>query len=632
MSDDATGGLAAAMNRGRAHHSAGRLVEAEASYRQVLAAEPGHPEALHLLGGVALQQGKNALAVEFFEKAIAANARSAEYHNNLAIAHQSLGALDAAEAAFRQAIALQPEYAEAHFNLGGVFLQQDKLEDAMAACQSAVALRPDYAEAHNNLGIALKDLGQLEDAVAAFRRALVAKSDYTNAYSNLGNALKHQGKLEDALAAFRTAVDLKPGLAEAHSNLLYCLLYRPDYDRAEIFAEHRKWNARHAAPLAPKAGGHDNPPIADKRLRLGLVSHHFRRHPVGYFTVSALEALDRSAFELYCYADTRQSDDLTERTKQTADAWRRTEGTGDEDIAALIRDDAIDILIDMSGHGAGSRLLVFARKPAPVQVKWVGAQIDTTGMDAMDYFISDSVHSAPEDAPWYSEELVRLPDGYVCYAPPDYAPAVTALPALVRGHVTFGCFNNLAKINRPVIALWSALLGRVATSRLVLKTRQFNDAAVRAHYRPLFQANGIAPGRLDLLGESPHAELLAHYNEIDIALDPFPYCGGLTTCEALWMGVPVVTMSGEAFAHRHAASHLTNVGLSDWVVKTPAQYLDLAARKSSDPHGLASLRAGLRQRVGQSPLCDAPRFAHNLEAALRRMWRTWCAAQSRPRR
>ena len=239
--------------------------------------------------------------------------------------------------------------------------------------------------------------------------------------------------------------------------------------------------------------------------------------------MSSLEALDRNAYELYCYADVVQSDDITERFRAAAHTWRTINGWRDEHVAASIRDDCIDILVDMSGHGAGSRLLVFARKPAPVQVKWVGCQVNTTGMDAMDYFISDSVESPSEDEQWYTEEIVRLPDGYACYEPPNYAPAVSQLPAVSRSHITFGCFNNTTKINRGVIALWSRLLDRVAGSRLVLKATQFNDAAVRAHYQAMFAEHGIAPSRLDLLGHSPHAELLAHYNDIDIAWNLSPF-------------------------------------------------------------------------------------------------------------
>ena len=548
--------MAAAIGEGRAHHGAGRLQEAEAIYRRVFAAEPDCPDAVHLLGVIAHQNGDDGVAVELITKAIAANPRAAEYHNNLGTALKRLG----------------------------------RLEDAVAAYEGALELRPEYAEAHNNLG----------------------------------NAFKDQGDLDEALVAFRTALELNPSFDEAHSNLLSCLYYHPSCDRQTIFAEHRKWNAQHAVPLSPTANLHGNAAIPEKRIRLGLVSHNFRRHPVGYLALSSLEALNTEAVELYCYADIIHGDDLTERFREAAHTWRSTVGMSDENIVALIGGDEIDILVDMSGHGTGSRLLVFAHRPAPVQVKWVGCQNNTTGMDAIDYFISDSVETPAHHEPWYTEEIVRLPDSYVCYEPPHYAPAVAPLPAISNGHITFGCFNNLTKVNRQAVALWSRLLKGAPASRLILKAKQLNDAAVRARYQAMFAAHGIAPERLDLLGYSLHAELLAHYSDVDIALCPIPYSGCLTTCEALWMGVPVVTMPGEIFAHRHSASFLGTVGLTDWLATTPEQYLQIAERHCGDLDGLAALRAGLRERVRRSPLCDAPRFAGNLEAAFRRMWRHWC--------
>jgi len=446
----------AALDAGRAHHGAGRLPEAEAIYRDLLATDPGNADVLHLLSALAHQTGRHEFARELLEQAVAARPGNADYHNNLGIALQALGKLHAAEAAYRQAILLAPGHNAAHGNLGhalftqgkledavaayrhalqlqpddaetlnglaAALMEQGKLEDAVAAYLSALDLRPDYAEAHNNLGVALKNLGRLEEAVAAFHAALGARADYTTAHNNLGNALKNQGNLADALSAYRAALDLNPSLAEAHSNLLYCMLYQSAYDRAAVFAEYRKWNAQHAAPLAPKAHQHRNLPSAEKRLRLGFVSRDFRRHPVGYLTLSALEALDKNAFELTFYADVLKGDALTERFKKAAHIWQSIAGLRHDDVAAKIRDDGVDILVDMSGHGAGSRLLVFARKPAPVQVKWVGGQIDTTGLDAMDYFISDRVASPADDDAWYSEEITRLPDGYVCYTPPITRP------------------------------------------------------------------------------------------------------------------------------------------------------------------------------------------------------------------
>ena len=619
-----------ALKLGLEHQRAGRFDKAEAIYRKVLRRRPNNHHALHLLGVVAHQVGKNDTAVELIGKAIARNPNISDYHSNLGIALKDLERLEEAEAAHREAARLKPDYPEAQNNLGVALLDQRKFDEATAAFEKVIALKPGSAEAHDNLGCAHSKLGKVEAAVAAHRKAIALNPEFAKAHNNLGSALKLQGKLDQAVASYRKAVALRPNFAMAHSNLLYNLHYLQGLTIEEIFAEHRRWNARHAAPLAGEIRPHANVRDPDRRIRVGFVSGKFRRHPVGYMITPALEARDGPAWELYCYSGGGRRDDLTERIRATADVWREIDGIDDGGVARLIRDDEIDILVDLIGHVWGNRLLVFARKPAPVQVKWVGGQINTTGLDAMDYFLSDPVETPAGAEKWFSEEVVRLPDGYVCYAPPAYAPEVGPLPALRRGYVTFGCFNKPAKINDGVVAVWARLLHRLPTARLVLKTRLLGDLAVRERIHAMFEAHGIERERVDLLAESPHAELLAHYNEIDVALDPFPYSGGLTTCEALWMGVPVVTLPGEAFAGRHSASHLHNVGLGDWVVETPEHYVAVAERWARDCAALSELRAGLRGRMAASPLCDGPRFARNLEAAFRAMWRRWCDGSATP--
>ena len=543
-------------NLGNALKDQGKLDEAVGVYRKALELRPGHADAYNNLANALRDQDKLDEAVAAYRKALDLNPNHASAQSNLGNVLGSQGKFDEAVAACRKALELKPDYVEAHNNLGIALMEQGRLDEAVAVYQKALKLKPDHANTHGNLGNALWEQGKLGEAEAACRKALELNPDHAMAHNNLGNALKDQGKLDEAVAAYRKAVETKPDYAVANSNLLFAIHYQSKCVRETIFAEHRKWNAKFAAPLAPKAVFHANPPISERQLRLGLVSPTFRRHPVGYMIVSALEAHDKSAFDIHCYSDVVQADDLTDRIRGAAQTWRSIVGMSDEGVAAMVRDDAIDILVDLSGHSMGSRLLVFARKPAPVQVKWVGGQFNTTGVDAMGYFISDSVETPPGDDAWYTEEVVRLPDGYVCYEPPDYAPTVSSLPALRRPHITFGCFNNLAKVNRDVIALWSQLLDCVSGSRLILKSKPFNDAGVRARYRTMFAEHGIAPDRLECIGYSPHAELLAKYNDIDIALDPFPYSGGLTTCEALWMGVPVVTLPGGTFAREMSRSML----------------------------------------------------------------------------
>ncbi len=647
-----------------AFHQNGQLMEALLIYREVLTARPKHPGILYLAGTAAYQlgdteeadrllqaaiavapnhaeshnnlglvlkaQGKYEKATAMFQRALQIKPNYAETLNNLGLVLLAVGKLDEATVVFRRALKSNPNYAEAHNNLGIALNDQGRLEDAVVAYHRALELKPDYAMAHSNLGIALADQGRLEDAVVAYHRTLELKPDFPEAHNNLGMALNDQGRWEDAVVAYHRALELKPDYASAHSNLLYSLHYDPKRDRTAVFEEYKRWNARHAARLTVAAGPHANDPDPNRRLRIGLVSGGFRCHPVGFFLTSVLEMHDKRAVEVFAYSSNPHSDFLTERICATVDTWQFIGGMTDEAMAALIRADSIDILIDLAGHASDARLLVFARKPAPVQAKWVGGQLNTTGMEAIDYFITDVVETPPGDEAWFVERIVRLPNVYTCYTPPGYAPDVGPLPALDRGYVTFGCYNKLAKLNPGVVKVWSEVMRRVAGSRLILKTKQLADEVIRGRVHAMFVENGITADRVDLFGHSDHAELLATYNGIDIALDPFPYSGCLTTCEALWMGVPVVTIPGEMFSERHSASFVTTVGLTDWVVETPDAYVALLERWCNDLEKLAELREGLRARVEASPLCDYRTFARNLEDAYRDMWRKWCELSPHP--
>jgi predicted O-linked N-acetylglucosamine transferase (SPINDLY family) len=355
---------------------------------------------------------------------------------------------------------------------------------------------------------------------------------------------------------------------------------------------------------------------------LGFLSPDLGRHPVGYFLVRVLESLDPAQCETVCYSDRAVHDNVTARFQAAATRWHDVFGISDPRLAAEIRAEGIDILFDLAGHTSGNRLLVFARKPAPIQVTWAG-YVGTTGLETMDYLLADRWEVPPGAEPYYRERVLRMPDGYVCFDPPADAPAVTPLPAPQRGGVTFASFNNPAKITPQVIEVWSRILDRLPGSRLVLKFRGQDEGGVARRFLDLFAAQGIDRDRVELLGGSPHAEFLAAYQRVDLALDPFPYNGGLTTCEALWMGVPVITCPGQTFAGRHSLSHLSNVGLTETIAADLDQYVELAVGLAADLPRLASLRAGLRQRVAASPLCDGKRFAANLTALLRAVWETW---------
>jgi protein O-GlcNAc transferase len=343
---------------------------------------------------------------------------------------------------------------------------------------------------------------------------------------------------------------------------------------------------------------------------------------VGFFLVRVLENLDRSRAETFCYSDRVATDELTSRLQAAAGVWRDATALDHAQLAQQIRADGIDVLFDLAGHTADNRLLTFARKPAPIQLTWLG-YAGTTGLVAMDYLLADRYEVSEGAERHYQERVLRLPDGYVCYDPPRRAPAVSPLPALQQGYVTFGSFNNPAKINAQVAALWANILRRVPRARLMLKYTGWDDAAAVRSLAESLVAAGVEAGRLQCHGWSPHAELLAHYQRVDLAIDPFPYSGGLTTCEALWMGVPVVTCPGETFASRHSLSHLSSIGLTETVARDPDHYVELAVALAQDLPRLAALRARLRPQMESAPLCDGPRLARNLLTLLRRVWQEW---------
>jgi predicted O-linked N-acetylglucosamine transferase (SPINDLY family) len=402
--------------------------------------------------------------------------------------------------------------------------------------------------------------------------------------------------------------------------------YSPGFDAEALYSEARRWASVHAEALAREQRGYANERSPNRRLRIGYVSSDLRQHPVGFFFAPVFTHHDKEAFELLCYAGVRRPDALTAQFRAHADRWHEVTALTDQALAERIRTDRIDILVDLSGHTRGHRLLTFARKPAPVQVT-AGGHYDTTGMTAIDYLISDRFHTPPGAERYFSEALIRLPHDYICYGPPDYAPAVAPSPLAHQGHVTFGCFNNLAKVTPEVIALWAKILQALPGAHLRLQTRELGDAATCARYRALFKEAGVAASRLALYGHAPHRQLLATYGTIDIALDPFPYSGGLTTCEALWMGVPVITLTGHSFAGRHSTSHLANVGLSELVTTTPEQYVAVALALAQDPERLTTLRRDLRTRMAASSLCDARGYTQALEAAYRGMWQRWCGGE-----
>ena len=605
-------------NLGNALRAQGKLDEAIVAFRQAIAIRPDLAGVHSNLGNALRDQGKLDEAIASYRRSITIKPDYAEAHSNLGDALRALGEVEEAITAYRQAIAIRPDLAETLSHLGVALADQGKFDEAIATYRWAIAIKPGCAEAHSNLGNALREQGKVEEAAAAHRQAIAIRPDLAEAYLNLGVALCDQGKLDNAVAACRQAIAIRPDFAEAHNNLLMELNYIAGVSNADLLETARKFGETFDQPSAKAVAPTDL--NCDRRLRIGYVSGDLRYHPVGYFLARVLPAHDRRSVEVFCYTNSAVVDAMTARLRATSDHWRSIVGMSDADAASLIRRDGVDILIDLSGHTNKNRLPLFALRPAPVQASWLG-YFGTTGLAAMDYVLMDAVSTPPGEERWYSEAVVRLPYGRFCYEPPEIAPAPVDPPFSRRGYVTFGCFNNISKIGPDVVRSWAKILEASPGARLICKWRTLGEETSRRGLIDAFAAAGVPADRLEPRGFSPHQEMLVEYGDIDIALDPFPFGGGLTSCEALWMGVPVVTLPGDRPASRQTLGFLQHAGLEDLAASSPADYVETAASLAGDPQRLASLRHSLRPRLAASPMCDGPLFTATLESAFREMWR-----------
>jgi predicted O-linked N-acetylglucosamine transferase (SPINDLY family) len=604
----------------------GKLEDARASYQRALALQPTHVEALNALGNTLYALNRLEEAIACYRQALSLKPDRAGVCYNLGLALQRQNNLEAALDYYRQTLILKPDYPEAHNNLGNTLQSLGRCQEALDCYHQALILKPAYPEAHFNWGNALRSLGRLEEAAAHYREALALKPDYLYAHINLGDILLSQGQHDAALLSFQQVWNSRQIQNTDASGLLFALNYAPGYPPEQVYAEHRRYAERFEQPLRSGWREHDNDRQPQRRLKLGYVSADLHKHSVVHFIEPVLARHDRTHFEVICFPTRVWADAVTERLRGYADQWIGLAGRSDDEAATLIRTLGIDILVDLTGHCADNRLLVFARKPAPVQASWLG-YLTTTGLTAMDYRITDAHADPPGPSEAvHSETLYRLPDGFLVFQPPAASPEVEPPPVLANGFVTFGSFNNFAKVTPAVIALWARVLHAVPGSRLLLKTAALGDPAQQERVRAWFAAHAIAPERLILLGaEADYRQHQARYHEVDIGLDPFPCNGGTTTCDALWMGVPVVTLAGDRFISRMGVSMAQNAGLAELIAATPDDYVALAARLAGEPGHLADWRQRLRPQLAASPLLDADRFTRNLEAAYRRMWQAWCA-------
>jgi protein O-GlcNAc transferase len=603
-------------------HQSGRLPEAVAGYRQAIALKPDFAEAHNNLGSALSDLGQFDEALAAGRRAVALNPNLAEAQNNLGNTLSKMGLLDEALAAFRQALAVRPDFPEAVCNTGLALVRMERLEEAVTAFRRTIELRPGLAEAASNLGAALTQLGRPEEALTAYWDALKTQPENPVFYFNAGIALNNLGRADEAVAALRRAMQLGPNDPAPQSTLVFIMNFHPAYDAMAIIREARRWDERYCKPLRRLIQAHENSRDAGRRLRIGYVSPDFRQHVVGWNLLPLLRHHDREQFEVFCYSSVTRPDAMTEQLRAGSDLWREVALKSDEQLAEQIRGDEIDILIDLSLHTGNNRLRTFAMAPAPVQITYLG-YCGTSGVEAMQYRFSDPyLDPSEQDLSCYSEETIRLPETYWCYAPGGETLDPSPLPAERNGHITFGSMNQFAKISPAALDLWCEILKRTPSSRLLIHAP---SGKYLSAIRERFDRQGIAADRVEFIDRQDWGPYIRTYNRIDIGLDTFPYNGGITTCDTMWMGVPVISLSGQTPVGRGGRSILSNVGLGDLIAYSPGQYVDLAVKLAGDIPRLRELRGTLRQRIQRSPLMDASRFARHVEAAYRDVWRRWCA-------
>lgn len=596
----------------------GRNLAALYPMQQAVRLNPGDSEAIRNLGIVLYSLGRIEESGATFQKAIRLEPHHAETHCNLGNVFKVLGQLKASEASYRNAIRIRPEYAAGLCNLGVTLYDSGQFTASVAFYQKAIKIDPLNAIAHNNAANALKEHGSLEASERFYRNAICLEPSYAEAYSNRGVALKDLESIEDAERSYRRAIKLNPDLTNAYSNLLFlisCLKDTPSTEYLELAStfghvvsdkaimKHVQWTM----------------PDESKKLRVGFVSGDLRNHPVGYFLEGLCTRIDASRIALVAFPTCPKEDDLTLRIKEQLTGWFPIFGLQDKEASAFIHDQQIHILIDLSGHTADNRLGVFAYKPAPIQATWLGYWA-STGVEAIDYLIGDPVVTPKEQDHHFKEKVWRLPKTRFCFTPPGDEIEIDDAAFVRNGYVTFGCFNNLVKLTRPVILTWARILCALPSAKLHLKTDRLSQAAIRTVISARFESVGVSSDRLILEGPSSRSNYLCAYNQIDIALDPFPYPGGTTSCEALWMGVPVLTHKGHHLISRQGEGILKSCDLAEWIADNQDDYVQKAIDFAANPKALVKTKKNLRQRVMASPLFNSSEFASHFGHAMMAMW------------
>ena len=581
---------------------------------------PSTPDEWNAVAAEMERQGKFGHAVNAYLRALSLDDKRADSFFGLGNALLNLGRLEDAIAAYRKTIERRPDSHEALNNLGFSLRAAGRHVEAIEAFQRAITIRPDCVDALNNLGMSFGQGGLLDEAIPCFHKVLSLRPDFAPALTNLGNVYQATGDLDAAIDCFRRAWEISTD-SSAPDNLLFAIHFHPAYGPREIKLDHDRWNAQIARPLVPAEIRHQHDRSPDRRLRIGYVSPDFCTHSQANFTVPLLSHHDHTQFEIVCYSDVRAPDALTARLHGCADLWRETAPLSHAQLAELIVRDQIDILVDLTLHMSGNRLLTFARKPAPVQVTWLGYP-STTGLETIDYRLSDPYLDPPgiDETP-YSEQVYRLPHSFWCYDPLDEGPPINDLPALQSGFITFGCLNNFAKVTPATLGLWARVMRELPRSRLILLAPR---GAARLRVLNTMSRHGVDASRMEFSDRVAREQYLATFNRFDVCLETIPYPGHTTTLDSLWMGVPVVTLTGATTVSRGGQSILSNVALTDLVTTNAEDYVSAVTGLANDLPRLASLRSTLRSRLQASPLMNAAEFARDAETAFRQFWRRWC--------
>jgi protein O-GlcNAc transferase len=661
------------------HHKAGRLPEAERAYRMVLGRAPGYPAAVHGLGVLHHVGGRNQEAELLLRQAVSGAPKVAEFRANLAVVLGAMGRHSDAANELRAALALRPDYAEGWCNLGVALERCNQPEEAAEAYTKAIELRPEYAQPHNFLGNALRRMGRLREAEESHNEALRLDDQSPGAWANLAATLSGQGRLKEVIAARRKVADLRPKSASAASALLATMHYDGTYSPEDLLAEARTWAKQHAARFAQDTPPYDNDLDPQRPLRIGFISGNLTAHPEGRLLRPILAHLDRETFSTFVYSTVGRGDGVTNTLRQLCDTWREVAGMRDAELAKGIVADGVDVLVDLGGHFGNNRMQLLARQPAPVQMIHFGYP-GTSGLEQVGWRLSDPyadpVSETPEGsaASYTSERLVRVEGLAWCYEPPLEARSVGALPALSRGQVTFCCANNTIKVTEEAVDLWAKILLAVPGSTLAVlaegdkaegtgkakapkvegqskadgkahEDRQADEAARTAdeiardeleqrkaqergrHLLERFAAAGVDVGRVTLAPRQPRGRYFEWIHSADIALDPFPYNGGVTSCDTLWMGVPLVSLRGRSYWARQGAALMSNVGHGQLIAESPDDYVRIAVELAGDLERLAEIRRSLRQRLAGSAVCDLAGFASRYGQALRKVWADWCGRQ-----